>query len=70
MAGRGRTSYQKRQKEQARLERRQRKAERRDARKAAAKDGPQDTLNISPDNPQDSLPESDDYESQQPAADR
>jgi len=35
MAGRGRTSFQKRQKEQARLERRQQKAARKLARKAA-----------------------------------
>ncbi len=35
MAGRGRSSFQKRQKEQTRLERRQQKAARKDARKAA-----------------------------------
>lgn len=35
MAGRGRTGFQKRQKEQARLERRQQKAARKLARKAA-----------------------------------
>ncbi len=35
MAGRGRTSFQKRQKEQLRLERRQQKAAKKEARKAA-----------------------------------
>jgi len=40
MAGRGRTSFQKRQKEQLRLERRQQKAAKKEARKAARTDSP------------------------------
>jgi len=43
MAGRGRTSFQKRQKEQARLERRQQKAARKLARKAAKQNQPDST---------------------------
>jgi hypothetical protein len=39
MAGRGRTTYQKRQKEQLRLERRQAKAARKEERKSQEKDG-------------------------------
>ena len=42
MAGRGRTSYQKRQKEQLRLEKRQQKAARKEARKSGALIGPSD----------------------------
>ncbi|HWR53932.1 MAG TPA: hypothetical protein VN428_22665 [Bryobacteraceae bacterium] len=42
MAGRGRTSYQKRQKEQLRLEKRQQKAARKEARKAGTLLGPSD----------------------------
>lgn len=38
MAGRGRTTYQKRQKEQLRLERRQAKAARKEERKSTQKD--------------------------------
>ncbi len=45
MAGRGRTSFQKRQKEQLRLERRQQKAAKKEARKAAKNsDSPIDDL--------------------------
>ncbi len=44
MAGRGRTSFQKRQKEQLRLERRQMKAARKDARKAAKALSPDGTV--------------------------
>ena len=40
MAGRGRTSFQKRQKEQLRLERRQQKAAKKEARKAAKIESP------------------------------
>ncbi len=39
MAGRGRTSYQKKQREQLRLERRQEKAARKEARKATKGSG-------------------------------
>lgn len=58
MAGRGKTSYQKKLKEQARLEKRQQKAARKQARKSAKgsldstfieepQDGPEEPLNPS-----------------------
>lgn len=50
MAGRGRTSYQKRQKEQLRLEKRQQKAARKEARKAGTLLGPSDE-EYNPDEP-------------------
>jgi len=40
MAGRGRTTFKKRQKEQLRLEKREQKAARKLARKASKEDGP------------------------------
>ncbi len=47
MAGRGRTSYQKKMKEQARLERRQQKAAKREARKAARDNVAEDSATVS-----------------------
>ncbi len=54
MAGRGRTSYQKRVKEQARLERRQQKEARKQARKAARSEGAADISSLTEQQP---LPE-------------
>ena len=49
MAGRGRTSYQKRQKEQVRLERRQAKAARKEERKANKDPNESDIQMLDPD---------------------
>lgn len=48
MAGRGRTTYQKRQKEQLRLERRQAKAARKEERKSQKDDGLDSDLEPNP----------------------
>ena len=70
MAGRGRTTYNKRLKEQKRLEKRQAKAARRDARKAAKGDSPPAPEFELLESPLSEQPEAEPEESQPSATER